>query len=794
MVILIFIGAPPPSYARMQTRLSTSKRAEQTRQPRQDNGSSPLDPEPTTPSNHSVASDDDEQLSLSDDDNYKDDPRQAASKDKAKVKNTPCAHGSASHLAVELQTQDGQNHKFDEAHAYLKDDLRHRIFIEFETFLVNILHLPTNWRISLKSDIAAVQKDKDFRKLFGVYLRLCDVVGTGLEKERELYRPHADLCNHVIDVLQGRPTSMVPEGDLIRFDRIDPYVVRGSTEMVKPDIVGMLRMLFSTPGGIAAQEFINTIGDKSNTVVDEANAIGDKSKEPKSKRKHTNYIPGWPHVLEVKEMKGTDDTIDEGYDAIRLKTKDGKDPLTTRPQKNRTYLKDKANVVDLSCQKPAPEVETSQGGSRGRKRKAEPGNEESSSKMSRLSKTVSSKGKVVSGRQKVLDEEGFAPGTDRAEKARVQCARYALHILSNAGLRSHALVTLIDRDRIQLSYYDRSAIIVSQAIDLGNEDDEILFIAMLIGCHRLTLKQRGIYHDIIKDPYITDFNRFNKVSKDAKILFSGLQMTLQKDNKDITLILGTTVYHQRGLFGRDTCWKGNNLVVKISRPSTSRNKTFDFEADSAQKLITKMVHAGEYVERVLCITVLEELLPITSLRKDSDYAQVFVDILQCHNMANIMYRVDSAGNIFGVLNDFDLSSLIPIEEATSLRRTGTPPYMAFDLLKEEKDSGPHLYRHDLEALFYVMLMICCRHSIIKKPQPHGTSQLEEISANFSEHRFFFSNQPLPVSECFEAFRPCLNAIRRKFTQGLFARQDAKDEAEAASWKAPPLPADINVDR
>ncbi len=57
--------------------------------------------------------------------------------------------------------------------------------------------------------------------------------------------------------------------------------------------------------------------------------------------------------------------------------------------------------------------------------------------------------------------------------------------------------------------------------------------------------------------------------------------------------------------------------------------------------------------------------------------------------------------------------------------------MAFDLLKEEKDSGPHLYRHDLEALFYVMLMICCRHSIIKKPQPHGTSQLEEISANFS---------------------------------------------------------------
>ncbi|PBL01802.1 hypothetical protein ARMGADRAFT_229293 [Armillaria gallica] len=145
-------------------------------------------------------------------------------------------------------------------------------------------------------------------------------------------------------------------------------------------------------------------------------------------------------------------------------------------------------------------------------------------------------------------------------------------------LRSHALVTLIDRDRIQLSYYDRSAIIVSQAIDLGNTDDEILFIAMLIGCHRPILKQRGILHHIIKDPYITDFNRYNKVSKDPKILFSGLEMTLQKDNKDLTLILGTTVYRQRGLFGRDTCviratcaeWAGKKLVVKISWPSASR--------------------------------------------------------------------------------------------------------------------------------------------------------------------------------------------------------------------------------
>ncbi len=178
-------------------------------------------------------------------------------------------------------------------------------------------------------------------------------------------------------------------------------------------------------------------------------------------------------------------------------------------------------------------------------------------------------------------------------------------------------------------------------------------------------------------------------------------------------------------------------------------------------------------------------------------------------MANIMYRVDSAGNVFGVLNDFDLSSLIPIEEATSLRRTGTPPYMAFDLLKEEKDSGPHLYRHDLEALFYVMLMICCRHSIINEPQPYGTSQLREIPTAFSkwfererswddlaEHKrsFFVDDQPLPLSPCFEGFRRCLSIIRSQFAEGIFERTRSKKQPEAGSWKALPLPADINIQR
>jgi hypothetical protein len=63
--------------------------------------------------------------------------------------------------------------------------------------------------------------------------------------------------------------------------------------------------------------------------------------------------------------------------------------------------------------------------------------------------------------------------------------------------------------------------------------------------------------------------------------------------------------------------------------------------------------------------------------------------------------------------DFDLSSwkaaLKGHYTMTSQQRTGTLPYMAQELLVGT--SRTHLYRHDLESLFYVMLLTTTRHSI-----------------------------------------------------------------------------------
>jgi serine/threonine protein kinase len=86
-----------------------------------------------------------------------------------------------------------------------------------------------------------------------------------------------------------------------------------------------------------------------------------------------------------------------------------------------------------------------------------------------------------------------------------------------------------------------------------------------------------------------------------------------------------------------------------------------------------------------------------------------------------MYRIIEEKNeagvveekVCGVLTDFDLASwTVDIKNdrtRTSQQRTGTPPFMAYELLSGS--DGPHLYRHDLESLFYIMLILTTHYDI-----------------------------------------------------------------------------------
>ncbi|KAJ3922138.1 kinase-like domain-containing protein [Lentinula edodes] len=127
----------------------------------------------------------------------------------------------------------------------------------------------------------------------------------------------------------------------------------------------------------------------------------------------------------------------------------------------------------------------------------------------------------------------------------------------------------------------------------------------------------------------------------------------------------------------------------------------------------------EYEMRLLRGSIQEELEPLLSLKTASECAQVFYDIVQCHHWVHtypqILHRDISHGNImvrvkdgkkYGVLNDWDLAMWLDERDGISISqfRTGTRPYMAHEQHSPDWE-GPHRYRHDMEALFYVILLL-----------------------------------------------------------------------------------------
>ncbi|KAK0478806.1 hypothetical protein IW261DRAFT_188242 [Armillaria novae-zelandiae] len=225
-------------------------------------------------------------------------------------------------------------------------------------------------------------------------------------------------------------------------------------------------------------------------------------------------------------------------------------------------------------------------------------------------------------------------------------------------------------------------------------------------------------------------------------------------------------------------WKGKELIIKISWPAVQRKseadlvkiarekartmktgkkpdwaldhlpdillcQDFDYGAGSTQANITALFEKAEWAEkethgyehRVCRITVQEKLHALEELRTVEEYAQVFFDILQIHKWlydhprilhrdispGNIMWRRTVDGRIRGVLNDFDLSSLRSATGASSTQRTGTLPYMAYELLSSDENGQPpkHLYRHDVESVFYVILLLLCRYKFVGT---HSSSQ------------------------------------------------------------------------
>ncbi|KAF9225597.1 hypothetical protein BS17DRAFT_807208 [Gyrodon lividus] len=139
--------------------------------------------------------------------------------------------------------------------------------------------------------------------------------------------------------------------------------------------------------------------------------------------------------------------------------------------------------------------------------------------------------------------------------------------------------------------------------------------------------------------------------------------------------------------------------------------------------------------RTLSILISRKLRSIKELTQD-DMFKAWYQCVECHytlwqagihhrdiSCENLMYYMTDEG-VMGVLNDFDVASLTNGGRLEN-ERTGTIPFMAIELLREDDgQSGrvEHIYRHNLESFIWVFIWICFQYNggkMVEKPRPLG---------------------------------------------------------------------------
>ncbi|KAF9021085.1 hypothetical protein BDZ89DRAFT_1163943 [Hymenopellis radicata] len=696
---------------------------------------------------------------------------------------------------------------------YVDEDLQtSRVFFPTDVFLHVLLGLPKDWESDepMQSLITSIMKTTAYSKARAAFKHTC--VGE-VKHESQLYDDYIDMCNAATRTIAKKDGQK----DTLWSYRQDHNALLGSSAKLTPDVMSVSEKLWKGSGN----------------------------------KKRTGHGPeypiGWPQTQIVQDMKAGLRSLDRGstcpYTIIGL---DGLDPRDWN---------ELVHAVEKAEEREGLSKDFSNNLRNARKRQLQSSPEDT--RVTKRSKShvplhaiAASVGQApVAPTIKASDDSG-----DR-HSVSLQCARYALEVLSSAGFRSHSFGLLIGLNEIQILYYDRSIIAVSQPFQMVDLEvryrtqclTERRFVAVLISLQRATLAQRGIMEYLMPDPFLEVYRNYTEdMAKDPKTLFIGRQIKLQVNGKSVFVTLGRILMRQPGIIGRNTCvveatsdaWPGKELVVKISWPASSRvpenefvdkiTESVEAEGEAAAWVldhIPTVLHSqdfplppdspGSRLREYLAGPDVNERpgTPSTSGHFDEagDYAQVLFDVLQVHrwiyDYPRIMHRDLSQGNIMwhvrkgricGVLNDFDLSSYRGASGGSSKQRTGTRPYMAHELHDLDTNGDPpvHLYRHDLESIFYVIILLTCAYALNTELSDSG-SYLHAVKSSPCRLWLSMTDTQLYKEKCvlitdlngrsipdpddsFKGFAVWINQIHAQFEMGMINKARARRAAATAA--------------
>ncbi|KAF7340706.1 Protein kinase [Mycena sanguinolenta] len=184
----------------------------------------------------------------------------------------------------------------------------------------------------------------------------------------------------------------------------------------------------------------------------------------------------------------------------------------------------------------------------------------------------------------------------------------------------------------------------------------------------------------------------------------------------------------------------------------------------------------------------QTLYPITELVAAAELGHAFRDIFECYrdlyekagvvhgdiSVNNLMYRKIN-GKISGVLADLD-----GMDKRPCPTRGTHLPYMALELLAPPPP--PHFYRHDLESLFYVILIVSCHYHEGKKTEDRPLETWQHLAPEelYDQKSSFFLHGPVPTpTPNFDKLKLLNEDLHTMFANGFIAQaNDKKSEGSA----------------
>ncbi|GAW07701.1 protein kinase [Lentinula edodes] len=694
------------------------------------------------------------------------------------VGSTPESNGAAH------PTQDDAPQRTSALSKFLEDDVHERVVFSLDEFVTLILDLPTDWKI--KEEFSLPPTSTAVKEALGAYLKVAIKIAEGERKkwrnaatnEIELNQP----LTKVLNTLRDGEGHFTKDNDGGIFCIEDPHLVLGS---------------LLERNGIYSPLLKLTENKKLSTYLADKNIFG----------------VFWGLLLLFVE--------------VNLRKKGFADPNIQRADVQTVKVKHPDPLLNMHLDQ-LPAVEIQSDASTPLPSTPSTPTITSLKQKDRPRVTIQSTNRTKTVEIATL-REARAEGMSRAEQ----------NVIQTQGQHpTRKCVTEMISTESMNHGFSFAQYRGSEVESEPNDEWTKLVLAMICQLKKLPTEKLVFVPTLVLNgfDYLRDPEQFlQEFADDPQDLIDAVYSFKEIDGRTRQVIVKSILYHAKDFVGlhslivdveclctKTGCkWHGNEKkVMKISFMGTARQSEQGLigearsKAESTGELwalnhLPNAIHSlsllpnrrkashrrlkktlkEKYEEQAMHVTVLEQLHPLSELEDPRDFAQVFYDVLQIHqwlyecggilhrdlSSGNIMFRRKD-GKIYGVLNDFDLSSRVEDVDNGDIR-TGTRPFMSLDLLNSYWEGG-HLYRHDLESLFYIILCLACRYEApgVPAPEPRAYSKWfsgsdQDILGNkntFLTSPFLLA-QDLPIQPYFAHFVPWLKRIRYFISEGYHAR-------------------------